>query len=215
MWPRTRLTSAFLTSAKKNQNLSVSSWVSHFTLFTMCAGGQQTGGSVWSRHYVPVGISREVHSSVCLIAGSNPWRNVLHTVWWVTVKVNIMLTQVYCWCNNNPGVSVFLRYDHSCRSLKPAAGGFELIQKSFCSWVFHVLWFNFASIPGHTPQLHQDRCVFVCVSTWVYQLLDVYPTNQYCLFRCCRTGSDPDGSSVHWDVCWRFSGILPRQYNTG
>ncbi|TKS83459.1 Solute carrier family 23 member 1 [Collichthys lucidus] len=43
-------------------------------------GGQQTGGAVWSGHYVPVGISWEVHSSVRLAAGSDPRRNVLHAV---------------------------------------------------------------------------------------------------------------------------------------
>lgn len=51
-------------------------------------------------------------------------------------------------------VCCFFRYDHSCRSLQPAAGGFELLQKPFCSRVFHVFRSHPARLLGNAPRLH-------------------------------------------------------------
>lgn len=51
-------------------------------------------------------------------------------------------------------VCCFFRYDHSRRSLQPAAGGLELLQKPFRSRVFHVFRPHPAHILGYAPQLH-------------------------------------------------------------
>lgn len=133
------------------QKLNIQSMEDMLTLLTVCAGGQQAGGAVRSWHHVCAGISGEVHGSVRLIARSDPGRNVLHAVRWVAgdvltqVCVRDVIMMKVCW---------FFRYDHSRRSLQPAAGGFELLQKPFCSRVFHVFRSHPAHILGNAPQRH-------------------------------------------------------------
>lgn len=205
MWP-TRL--AFLMWRRKTCSHLIW-WM--FTLLILCAGGKQTGGAVWCRHHVTAGVSWEVHCSVCFIARSDPWRNVLHTVWWVT-------DNMYQHRRVSNAIVIHVCYS-SGMITAVGLSNLQLVDLNSSRNLF-VLGFSMffgLTLPSyldtHPNSINTGECVcmFVCKST--IKLLSLSDC-LICLFRCCRTRSDPYGSSVHWNVCWRFSGFLPWQYNT-
>ncbi|XP_061607446.1 solute carrier family 23 member 1 isoform X2 [Phyllopteryx taeniolatus] len=91
---------------------------------------------------------------------------------------------------SHPGRNVLhaLWDDHGGGAFQPAAGGPQLVPQSLRAGLLHVLRPHAARLPGRAPQLHRHGCG--------------------------GAQPDPDGSSVHRDVCGRFPGLLPGQHRS-